>query len=111
MTPTVCRQRRFGKRASFELFRSTSRRLLGLLTIAVLAIVMGPRVANTHTSNTHDHHRCDEPAQMCCECGVAALPVTVQVAPCVDAASPILGVEKSAPAALTFSPEPPPPKR
>jgi len=85
--------------------------LLGLLTIAVLAIAMGPRVAGACSTNTHDHHRCDEPAPVCCECGVTALPVTIQVAPCVNATSPMLVVDDTAPAGLTFSPEPPPPKR
>jgi hypothetical protein len=110
MTPTVRRQRVFGKRDSDELFRGLSRRLLGLLVIAVLAIAMGPRGACP--SNTHDHHHCDEAATpLCCECGAIPRPVTVEVDPPVEVASPVLAANDLAPAALTFSPEPPPPKR
>jgi len=79
--------------------------------IAVLAIAMGPRAASACSTHTHDHHRSDEAAQLCCECGAITRPVTVEIAPSIEFTSPIVAVNDTAPAALTFSPEPPPPKR
>ena len=87
------------------------RRLLGLLTIAILAIGLVPRAGSACSTNTHDHHRCDEPAPACCDCGVAARPVTVQVAPLARFTLAIRVADDAAPAILTFCPEPPPPKR
>jgi len=98
-------------------------RLLGLLTSVMLALAIGPRSGLACPTNTHAHHRCDEPGRQtppttppCCDlaapCGTAtAIRETVPATVALNRDVVIGARDEVVPAGLIFSPEPPPPKR